>query len=217
MRSLVSLTLGTLALAGGVYAQSLAEHAAAASGAVIGTAAGKPIANSLTNIFGQVDQSTATAAKTGEKGKAVKVTIPATEKDKAATQNRAGGPGAFSPGFVSSGSAPAAAEDDYSSRRSSGSRRHAPAPLTAAATPVVIPAVVPEPVKEPTLEEVASVKLGTNQHDLFAALGKPESHVIVPDDDGHLRESCQFWAKGRQLGTIRLDNGQVVKVDVRAE
>jgi hypothetical protein len=49
-----------------------------------------------------------------------------------------------------------------------------------------------------------------------ALLGAPASHVIVPDDDGHLRESCQFWANGRQLGTVRLDNGQVVKVELLA-
>ena len=28
------------------------------------------------------------------------------------------------------------------------------------------------------------------------------SQVIVPGDGGHTRESCQYWAKGKQLGTL---------------
>jgi hypothetical protein len=32
-----------------------------------------------------------------------------------------------------------------------------------------------------------------------------------------MRESCQYWAQGRPLGTVRLDNGQVVKIDLRRE
>ena len=44
------------------------------------------------------------------------------------------------------------------------------------------------------------------------ALGAPESKVSIPGDDGHLLEICQYWAKGEQIGTIRLDNGRVVSV-----
>ena len=218
MRSLAFIAgLGTLLLAGGAYAQSLSEHAAAAAGATIGTAAGKPMANTLSGIFGQVDQSTATAAKTGDKSKAVKATIPPGQKlteDKSAQTNRAGGPGGFSPGFGADAGA-AESSEDVSPQPQPASRRRT-APLRAVPTPVVAAVVVAQPVKEPSLEEVAGVKLGTTERELFAALGKPESQVIVPDDDGHMRESCQYWAKGKQLGTIRLDNGQVVRVEVRA-
>ncbi len=215
MRSLASIAgLGTLLLVAGAYGQSLSEHAAAAAGATIGTAAGKPVANALSGIMGQVDNTTATAAKTGAKARAATTTIAPEKRDTAAEANRAGGPGAFSPGF---GGVPGPGDDAVQQPQLPRpvARRRA-APVRAVPTPVVAPAVVAEPVKEPSLEEVASVKLGTNERDLFAALGLPESRVIVPDDDGHMRESCQYWARGRQLGTIRLDNGQVVRVDVRA-
>jgi len=218
MRSLASIAgLGTLLLVAGAYGQTLSEHAAAAAGATIGTAAGKPVANALSGILGQVNDTTATAAKTGAKAKAMTTTIAPDKRtagDTAAETNRAGGPGAFSPGF---GGAPGPGDDDVTQPQLPRPvARRRVAPVRAVPTPVVAPAVVAEPVKEPSLEEVASVKLGTNERDLFAALGMPESRVIVPDDDGHMRESCQYWARGRQLGTIRLDNGQVVRVDVRA-
>lgn len=216
MRSLASIAgLGTLLLAAGGYGQTLSEHAAAAAGATIGTAAGKPVANALSGILGQVDETTATAAKTGAKAKAMTTTIAPEKRmagDTAAETNRAGGPGAFSPGF---GADAGPGDSDAPQIPLPVARRRA-APVRAVPTPVLAPVVVAEPVKEPSLEEVASVKLGTNERDLFAALGMPESRVIVPDDDGHMRESCQYWARGRQLGTIRLDNGQVVRVDVRA-
>jgi hypothetical protein len=57
--------------------------------------------------------------------------------------------------------------------------------------------------------------VGATEKEMLAALGVPESRVSIPDDDGHLRESCQYWAQGRPLGTVRLDNGQVVQVDLR--
>ena len=215
MRSFVTVAaLGTFVLVGGVYAQSLTEHAAAAAGATIGTAAGKPISNAMSGIFGQVDQATATASQTGTKSKVTKTTITsgqAAEHDKAAETNRAGGPGAFSPGFGAS-SAPVATADN--TPRPTPRRRPSPLPVSVAP---FVPVAAPEPVKEPTFEQVASVQVGTTENDLFAALGKPASHITVPDDDGHMRESCQYWANGRQLGTIRLDNGQVVKVEVRAQ
>lgn len=52
MRSLAPIALlGSLSLVIGAQAQSLAEHAAAASGATIGTAAGKPLSNAITKIL----------------------------------------------------------------------------------------------------------------------------------------------------------------------
>ena len=212
MRSLAPIAAAaTFMFAASASAQSMAEHAAAAAGATIGSAAGKPMANALSNIFGQVDQATATAAKSGSKSKGVKTTIAPeqADADKSSSANRVGGPGAFTPTPDDGQSASA----DLPAPRAR-SRRN-PAPLKA--VPAAVMAVVPEPIKEPSLEEVAAIKLGTTEREVFAALGVPESHIIVPDDDGHIRESCQYWAHGRQLGTIRLDNGQVVRVEVRAE
>jgi hypothetical protein len=72
--------------------------------------------------------------------------------------------------------------------------------------------VPPEPQqKEPTAEELASIKVGATEKEMMATLGPPESRVTIPDD-GHLIEICQYWAKGKQLATYRLDNGQVVNV-----
>jgi hypothetical protein len=77
----------------------------------------------------------------------------------------------------------------------------------------ITPVIPAEPVvKEPSAEEVSAVKVGETSTQLEAVLGAPESRVSIPDDDGHLLEICQYWAKGQQLGTIRLDNGRVVSV-----
>ena len=77
--------------------------------------------------------------------------------------------------------------------------------------------MIPEPVvvKEPSVDEIAAIQVGASAHDLEAALGAPESRVSIPDDDGHLVEICQYWAKGQPLGTVRLDNGRVISVQTR--
>ena len=67
-------------------------------------------------------------------------------------------------------------------------------------------------LKEPTLSDVASIKVGATASEMRALLGTPESSVSIPDDDGHMVEICQYWAKGEQIGTIHLDNGRVVSV-----
>jgi len=215
MRALASIAaVGLFAVSGTVYAQALSEHAAAAAGATIGTAAGKPIANTLSGIFNNVDATTSAAAQTGTKPKAT--VVPKT--DSAPTINRGRAPGTFSPGFGGDGGSGASLTTDEASGASASSRsRRRWAPMTGTAAPVITLAPIPEPVRELSLEEVAGVKIGTTEQDLFAALGKPASHITVPDDDGHIRESCQYWSGGKQLGTIRLDNGQVVKVEVRQQ
>jgi hypothetical protein len=69
--------VGSFLLVAGVQAQSLSEHAAAAAGATIGTAAGKPLSNAITKIFGQVENDAQKAAgvKTDAK-KPAKVPVP---------------------------------------------------------------------------------------------------------------------------------------------
>ena len=71
MRLLATIaSLGTLIFVAEVQAQSLAEHGAAAAGATIGTAAGKPLSGAITKIFGDTDDTVKTAntgsAKAGE-------------------------------------------------------------------------------------------------------------------------------------------------------
>ena len=75
---------------------------------------------------------------------------------------------------------------------------------------------IPEPPrKEPTAEELASIRVGATESEMVTTLGQPESKVTIPDD-GHLVQICQYWSKGKQLGTVRLDNGQVVNVESRS-
>jgi hypothetical protein len=86
----------------------------------------------------------------------------------------------------------------------------AAAPITSVLEPVNAVPVV----KEPSAQELASIHVGATTSELHAVLGTPESKVTIPDDDGHLLEICQYWAKGEPLGTVRLDNGRVVSVQL---
>jgi hypothetical protein len=199
MRSLATTALlGSFLLVTGVQGQSLSEHAAAAAGATIGTAAGKPLSNAITKIFGQVDNDAQKAAGVkAEPKKPVKAPVP----DTAASPDLALKP--------SGQSAPSSSEPR---RRTTSSAAPRAAYLPVTATPTI----VQEPARrEPTAEELANVKVGATESDVLAALGQPESRVTIPDD-GHLLQICQYWANGQPLGTIRLDNGQVVSVEPKS-
>jgi hypothetical protein len=201
MRSLAPIAvLGSFLLATGTQAQSLAEHAAAASGATIGTAAGKPISNAITKIFGKTDAATQKAA--GAKVDTKAPSKPAAESTRSAAP-QAGASSVPSPG------------ESTPSRHGGFSPRPASAQY-ASVNPPVVTYVLEPPRKEPTAEALASIQVGATAQELVAALGQPESKVTIPDD-GHLVEICQYWAKGKQLGTVRLDNGQVVNVESRTQ
>ncbi len=201
MRSLA--LFGSLLLVAGVQAQSLAEHAAAASGATIGTAAGKPLSNAITKIFGQTDASAKKAAS-------APVITKSPDRPEAAPVQLAPQSGGGELPSLGGGSAPTR-HGGFSARRSAGEY--------AAVTPTApISAYVPEPVRpEPTAEEFATIQVGASGQDVISKLGQPESKVTIPGDDGHLLEICQYWSKGKQLGTVRLDNGQVVNVESRTQ
>jgi hypothetical protein len=209
MRSLaLTVVLGSLVASNGLVAQSLTEHAAAAAGATIGTAAGKPLGTALGKVFGDVDKSTSTAA-TPKTAKPIVVKPAETTAHAPVAPTASVGGGDSS---VGSGGG------DGSSHRAVRRRERvvdadvvAPAP----ATPIVAPVAVQIVVKEPTVEEVASIKVGTTSGELRAALGAPESRVSIPGDDGHLLEICQYWAKGEAVGTVRLDNGRVISVQTQ--
>jgi hypothetical protein len=206
MRSVVLIALGgSLVASTGLFGQSLTEHAAAAAGATIGTAAGKPLGTALGGIFGSVDKSTATAAN--PKAKAAPKPVAPVEATAPATVAIAPSAGAGG-GDVGGGSGGGAGTAHHSGRR----REAAVATAPVEAAPIV-PVAAPEPVVlEPTLAQVASIKVGSTASELREALGAPESKVSIPGDDGHMLEICQYWAKGEQIGTVRLDNGHVVSV-----
>lgn len=230
MRLVATITvLGSFLYLGSLKAQSLAEHGAAAAGATIGTAAGKPMSGAINKVFGDVT--------TPPKATPAAKTTPAAtaEKPSPAGAPEAGAPaaamGSAAAGDVPVGSGSAGASAGRSKtdelvgstlarrRSASSSRRHESATRLPEATlppPVTPPAAVTPPApKEPTAAEVASIQVGATERDVLAALGVPASRVTIPDDDGHLRESYQYWANGSQVGTVRLDNGYVVKVEAR--
>jgi hypothetical protein len=217
MRSLALIALGTFVASVSLTAQSLAEHAAAAAGATVGTAAGKPLGTALGKIFGDVDNSTAKATgakvvKPPQPKVEVTRTAPAVAPGPAAPMGASGGSGASGGLGGGSGSGePASASTRHTARRRE---------LAAASEPVASAPITPlveEPVvKEHSVEEIAAVKVGATSTEVEATLGAPESRVSIPDDDGHLLEICQYWSKGQQLGTVRLDNGRVVSVQTRS-
>lgn len=194
MRSLASIAV--LIVSYGVQAQSLAEHTAAASGATIGTAAGKPLSDAITKIFGQVNSDAEKAARNPSKP----LTKPKSET-----------PAAKIPDLgVSASSGPAA------SGGRSASRHRAPHSESTASVPMpeqrftIVP--VEPPVKQATAEELALIQIGTTEKDLVAALGQPTSRITIPEE-GHMLETYQYRANGKPLATIRLDNGQVVTIE----
>jgi hypothetical protein len=209
MRLLAPIALlGTLLLVGGAQAQSLAEHAAAASGATVGTAAGKPLSNAITKIFGQTDTSTKKAASASVNTKnAAKPEAESAPLIPAAPQGGGGGGALPSLGGSSSGGG-------STPSRHGGFAQRSTAQYAAINPPEAVIAVQEPPHKEPTAEELAGIHVGASAQELISTLGKPESTVTIPDD-GHLVQICQYWSQGKQLGTVRLDNGQVVSVESR--
>jgi hypothetical protein len=91
----------------------------------------------------------------------------------------------------------------------------APAPEPPAARPTVEALPPGPPQKNLTGEEFRLIHTGSSVKEVLEALGPPSSRVVVPDDDGHLRESLQYWVKGHPMGTVRLDNGRVVQIEAK--
>jgi hypothetical protein len=206
MRSLAPVAvLGSFLLVTAAQAQSLAEHAAAASGATIGTAAGKPLSNAITKIFGQTD----TATKKAASAPSITKTPAKPEAEAAPLIQAAPQAGGGSLPSMGGGSAP--------SRHGGFAARRGAAEYASITPPPPVAAYVEEPSrKEPTAEELASIQVGASEQEMITALGQPESKVTIPDD-GHMVQICQYWSKGKQLGTVRLDNGQVVNIETRTQ
>jgi hypothetical protein len=97
----------------------------------------------------------------------------------------------------------------------------APAKASLTAPVAAIPPVqaVPPgpPQKNLTGEEFSLLHAGSSEKQVLEILGPPSSRVVVPDDDGHLRETLQYWVKGSPLGTVRLDNGHVVQIETKSK
>src|SRR5215469_11827135 len=89
MRSLAMTALfAAFSSIGNLQAQNLAEHAAAAAGATIGTAAGKPMSTAINTIFGQTDEQAKAASRTAA-GKTAPQTRATPQANQPSTANRA--------------------------------------------------------------------------------------------------------------------------------
>jgi hypothetical protein len=213
MRSFALVLPASLIFVGFIQGQALTENAAAAAGAAVGSGAGKSLSDSMTKIFGDTDKQTAKAAKPEAKKEPKPATTAAAPAAKSSTTRSID-----SPLIPQSGSHSASQSADRAPRKPVLEDTTA---ATLSRSPEMmspLPAPIAEPiVKVPTVQDIANIKVGTTANDLLTALGQPSSRVSIPDDDGHLRETCQYWANGRQIGTVRLDNGQVVTVETRPE
>jgi hypothetical protein len=90
-----------------------------------------------------------------------------------------------------------------------------PAPPAAPVIPTVQAAPPGPPQKNLTGEEFSQIHAGSTMKEVLATLGPPSSKVAIPDDDGHLRETLQYWVKGAPMATIRLDNGRVASIETK--
>ena len=192
-------------LCGAAEAQSIMEHAAAAAGATAGTAGGKVMSNVLDSVLGK-------AAATGAEVHAPTAKQPVTKVEPAANPATAVSPSAPAHTDAGASVAPAAGlgTGRTTLRRHTGVKRdfqntafeNSDQRLSARAYAETQP---------PSPDDFSKVKEGSPRQDVFAALGTPSSRVTIPDD-GHLIEIMSYSEGRRRLGTVRLDNGQVVSI-----
>lgn len=191
----ICLCIAALFLASVAHAQALTSHAAAAAGAAIGTAGGKVLSNVLDGALNK-------AASTGS-GPAVKPKLKPIETKTAATASPAPAPEPVSTATVSKHARAAQTAPLFPNSED----RMVETP----ASPVEASAATHAPPPPPSAEDFAKLKEGSARQDVIAALGTPASHITIPDE-GHLLETMTYYDGNRQIGTVRLDNGQVVSV-----
>jgi len=181
-------------------AQNLAETAlAAATGSVAGVAA-KPISDSLTKVFGQVNAQAKSSTNASEQKKETATPEVVPTKSEVSTP---------APGFApaSPGSGPA------TGRKWSGFGRmqyaaRPPAPATQSKATM---AASERP--QPTMEQIASVSAGMERSDVLTRLGTPVARLSIPDS-GQFLEVYQYVDRGGNTGSVRLRDGRVSEVRV---
>ena len=89
--------------------------------------------------------------------------------------------------------------------------RKPPAPTVP--TVQAVPAGPPQ--KSLTGDEFRLIHAGSTIKEVTTVLGPPSSRIVIPDDDGHLRETLEYWVKGAPAATIRLDDGRVVNIETK--
>lgn len=97
--------------------------------------------------------------------------------------------------------------------RESSGKQETQVPVTPLPTVQAVPPGPPQ--KNLTGGEFALIHIGWTTQEVLKTLGPPSSRVVVPDDDGHLRETLKYWVKGVPAATVRLDNGRVTQVETK--
>jgi hypothetical protein len=201
-RMLFPSCLVFLFVTGAVSAQSMVEHAAAAAGGSAGGVAGKKVGDGLSKIFGKVDSQTKAAADKGGSNKSSKT-------DAAGAPLLQVGPGAPM-GRDESGVVP----PPPPAHRASVQKQAAPPPPAPEPAPVAAPVAPPPPPPEVTVEDLKKVTEGMKRDDLLK-LGPPSARITM-FDDGHLVEIYRYMHGDNTIGVIRLTDGAVVSLQLRA-
>jgi hypothetical protein len=205
MRLYATVFLTTLALP--CFGQVLVEHSAAAAGGTMGALAGKSVSQGLGAALTALDKAAAKTAKAK----------PAEPKTKEVTGGESSSVKPVSTTGTSAASFPAygqaTAGDGMPASSGGVTRQNRPvAQYQPAAEPLAPPVPPPPPVHYTSREEVTAIQAGTSRGDVIAKLGPPASMVTIPDE-GHLVETFKYISGNNWIGTVRLDNGSVVKVD----
>ena len=180
--------------AGLAFPQTMIEHAVTAAGGSAAGAAGKGVSEGVEKIFRKIDEQARKATKSAGVEKPKTELIPAIDSG-------------VPPLEVETAPAPArkTAVADTAPRTEPAPRRQVARQWTRPAPQSLGP--------EPTLEELTAVETGTTRKALVARLGIPSARVIIPEE-GQLREVYHFSTRGVHLGTVRLTNGEVNRVDI---
>jgi hypothetical protein len=80
--------------------------------------------------------------------------------------------------------------------------------VTAPETPAPGPTI-----GQPNTDDLRAVTNGTPRGELMARLGLPSSRITIPDDSG-LLEIYRYSGADGLVGSVRLENGLVVAVQV---
>ena len=196
----MKVIIAILAFTVGAYSQALTEHAAAAAGAAAGVMGGKVVSIGIDKVMGN-------AAKAGSVHAASvpKKATPEAPKPVLAAPPKASLPAAAPPeAAVSPAPAPVTVRSSW----------HTAARSTPQ-VPVVFTSPEEKPVDPPmrvlTAEDFGKIKVGEQREAVMAALGPASSAMTIPDEE-HLIEILSYTGNGQLLGTVRIDNGQVVSV-----
>ncbi len=174
------------------HAQLLTDHAAAAAGAAVGTAGGKVLSNVL-------DKALAPAAQTAEAPRhAPPSKVPVAPTPPTPT--------------VATGSLPdaSASGDSSVASRPRGTRSSRPY-FSSSADRMAYRGYYERLPPPPSVQDFAKIKDGSSRQEVLTTLGIPSSHVTIPDE-GHLIEMMSYQDSTHRIGSVRIDNGQVVEI-----